>query len=288
MIGVSSTYGFLPPHQAPRAAPMCEAVVSVVVYMATNLTNGKKYIGVTKTTLEKRSQQHFAKAANGSKYKFHCAIRKYGRGSFKFEVLHTLYDYREALQCEIETIDCIKPEYNSTKGGEGVVGMFISDEHRRAVSEANIGNRYWVGKKHRPESIEKMRLARTGTDGYWKGKKRPPISAETSAKLKENHPRYWLGKKRDRATVDKMLATRAGTPTHENSIKALIENHSVGVDASAKKRRKEIVCLDDGMIFSCAREAAQHYGLNWRSVHKAIRHPHKLHGLSFRYELDNG
>ena len=41
-----------------------------IVYMAVNLLNGKKYIGITRSTLEERRRRHFGDARRGLRTKF--------------------------------------------------------------------------------------------------------------------------------------------------------------------------------------------------------------------------
>jgi len=49
-----------------------------IVYKITNKKNGKSYIGKTEYSLEHRWNRHLSSAKNGSKFRFHSAIRKYG------------------------------------------------------------------------------------------------------------------------------------------------------------------------------------------------------------------
>lgn len=58
-----------------------------IVYKATNLINGRVYIGLTTTTLERRWAVHCCEVRRGSKYLFHKAIRKYGEDSFSLEII---------------------------------------------------------------------------------------------------------------------------------------------------------------------------------------------------------
>lgn len=186
---------------------LCEP--TVVVYMATNAVNHKRYIGVTKSRLGKRVGQHFARAAAGSGYKLHCAIRKHGKDNFAFEVLDSLSNYQDALAREVSLIAELRPEYNITSGGEGVCAP-MPDHVKQLLREINIGHTRWVGRKHSPESIEKMRAAKLGVPNLKaRGKKRSPEVCEKFRAVKLASPtRYWLGKKRDQATIDKIRATK--------------------------------------------------------------------------------
>ena len=65
-----------------------------IVYKATNLKNGKCYIGKTKQPLNKRIYQHFY-YFNKDEYVslFHKAIKKYGKDCFSWDVLYEGDDY---------------------------------------------------------------------------------------------------------------------------------------------------------------------------------------------------
>lgn len=83
--------------------------------------NGKCYIGITKQTLEKRSQ-------NGEGYNtqrvFYRAIKKYGWNNFKHEILEDNITHDEACEKEMYYINLFKSNqseygYNTTSGGDG-------------------------------------------------------------------------------------------------------------------------------------------------------------------------
>lgn len=258
---------------------------TVVIYIATNSVNEKRYIGVTRQKMAARARGHFNKAKAGSRYRFHAAIRKYGRGEFTFSVLETLSDYKEALKREMFYISSIGPEYNVTAGGEGVHGLLMSEDTRRKIAEANQGNTIWLGRKHREDSVEKMRISHLGNTNA-KGKRSPEAIERMRAAQRKNPTRYWLGKSRSQATKDKISASNKGKPNPSAKI-TLERTHQLMIEAAAKLRRKPIVCLNDGMIFSCAKEVAAHYGLsNHRHLYQAINRGTSLRdlGLKFTYE----
>ncbi len=59
----------------------------MIIYKATNIINGKVYIGQTINTLEYRKEQHFRETRSKKKKNsyFHNAIDKYGESNFMFE-----------------------------------------------------------------------------------------------------------------------------------------------------------------------------------------------------------
>ena len=95
------------------------------VYLVTNLVNGKKYVGCTSWTVQRRWRRHITLADSGSPQLVHKAIRKHGRDNFHVEVLEEVRgggrkDLIKAEKHYISKQACIAPEgYNLTSGGEG-------------------------------------------------------------------------------------------------------------------------------------------------------------------------
>ena len=110
-----------------------------IVYKATNLINGKLYVGKTTKTLRERYAGNPTVGWGKRRGVFPAAVRKYGWESFKFEVIDTSNDPKELSNKEImwiKNLDCRVPNgYNLTAGGEGLNGYKCSEEHRRRVSE---------------------------------------------------------------------------------------------------------------------------------------------------------
>jgi group I intron endonuclease len=180
----------------------------IILYQATNQINGKRYVGITKQGLATRVYKHLYLARNGKGRRLGAAIRKHGENALKFTVLVVCQNYRYALDLEMAYIAKIKPEYNVTAGGEGVLGLKLSDKTRAKLGAANKGNKYWVGRKHKPETVEKLRQRMIGTVGHWRDKKRPELSEPMRLRMLKNPTNYWLGKKRSEETKAKISATK--------------------------------------------------------------------------------
>ncbi len=154
------------------------------VYMHT-APNGKVYIGITSVEPTKRWD-------SGHGYKkcqrFFYAIRKYGWGNIKHEILHTGLTKEEAENKEIELIklfNSTNPEkgYNIANGGNcpgthseetkrkiGAAhkGKIVSDATRQKMRENHADNsgekNFWYG-KHLPESTRrKISESRIGNE----------------------------------------------------------------------------------------------------------------------------
>jgi len=97
------------------------------VYVVTNLINGKRYIGLTETTLVRRWAQHVKSASMGSTTAIHRAIRKNGKAAFAITELACLpAGSSRRLLCEMERMFIAKEGtlapngYNMTPGGDGM------------------------------------------------------------------------------------------------------------------------------------------------------------------------
>jgi group I intron endonuclease len=95
-----------------------------LIYKVTNLINNKVYIGMTVRSAEERFKGHLSSARNGSNFRFHSAIRKYGVDNFVVEVIETSDDIEYIRSREAELIEEHKTTlkqfgYNARKGGCG-------------------------------------------------------------------------------------------------------------------------------------------------------------------------
>jgi hypothetical protein len=125
--------------------------------MATNTVNGKRYIGATRYSLEKRKTSHLYHAARGSHgcRKFHPAIKKYGSDNFSWVVLVECADAADAFEVEGRLIAELAPEYNLSRGGErGAAGVKRTEAYCRNLSKIH------KGKKRTQEDIAKQKATR--------------------------------------------------------------------------------------------------------------------------------
>lgn len=151
--------------------------MSNIVYLVSS-PSGKKYVGITSKSLKRRKSQHLSNACKGSPYTFHKAIRKYGV-ALEWSILEEVACYEEAKRLEIHYItlfNSFKKGYNSTLGGDGVLGKTFShtEEAKRKISEN--WNRH--GFKHSEESKKKI-------GDVQRGKSKAPMKQKTKDKLSE-------------------------------------------------------------------------------------------------------
>ena len=157
------------------------------IYCVTCLPTGKLYFGQTVMSIERRFGKHISKALRNPQCKFHRAIRKYGSDNFRIEeVMWVEAPTKQALKAKldflerhfIQKFDTRRNGYNETDGGEGSLGVQLSNETKRKISEKNSGaNHYCFGKHLNSETKKKI-------SSKHKGKK---LSEEHRRKLSENH-----------------------------------------------------------------------------------------------------
>lgn len=106
------------------------------VYVHTNKTNQKKYVGITSCDVSVRWKKGYGYS---DRLPIGMAIRKYGWDGFTHNVVATDLSEDDAKQMECELISQLKTQdrrfgYNITSGGDGVCGWSPSQETRKKIS----------------------------------------------------------------------------------------------------------------------------------------------------------
>lgn len=114
------------------------------VYVHTNKTNGKKYVGQTKNGDNPNKRWNYGYGYKTQKY-FWRAIQKYGWDNFEHEIIASNLTKEEADTFEkllISKLDTMNPQkgYNIVAGGQGSVGYIPSEETRAKIAEASRKN----------------------------------------------------------------------------------------------------------------------------------------------------
>ncbi len=135
----------------------------MVLYRATNLINGKIYIGITSKGMRKRAKVHRDAAGQGRGALIGAAIRKYGKENLKFDVLVVCPTWDYAKEMERAAIAAFKPEYNLTAGGDGCLGYRHTEASKKRLSEAHKGKK----KPYRPRSDLTKKKISDAKYRYW-------------------------------------------------------------------------------------------------------------------------
>lgn len=109
------------------------------IYLMTNKLNGKAYIGQSRN-MKKRWQSHGYPSNLKPGRVLSRAISKYGLENFEFVVLEEC-PINNLNEREMHYISLLKPIYNMTTGGRGVVGNELSDYTKKLLSEK--GRQQW-------------------------------------------------------------------------------------------------------------------------------------------------
>jgi hypothetical protein len=114
------------------------------VYLVRNTQNRKKYVGLTRRTLDHRWYMHVRNAdrGKGSPHSLQQAIREFGPSAFSIELLATAQTLGDLAALEIEHIRqhaCLAPDgYNLNRGGaiqEGPVLRIVEGEDYWSLAE---------------------------------------------------------------------------------------------------------------------------------------------------------
>jgi group I intron endonuclease len=165
------------------------------IYLVRNTSNGKVYIGQTKTTVAKRWNVHVTSAIkekHGSPH-LYAAIRKYGVSAFTVTELcqgrsKLELDGLEKMYISFHQSRDHAKGYNICKGGEGFTGKHTADTKRR-ITQAGMGRK--LTDEHRATLL----ASRTGAKA----------SEVTLQRLRESHK----GKKTQPMPDSTRMAIRA-------------------------------------------------------------------------------
>jgi group I intron endonuclease len=148
------------------------------IYKATNKINGKSYIGFDSKWPRRKHKHHFEYKERTSK--FYNAIKKYGWDNFEWEVVYQSKDGKHCLETMelkfIKEYNSFNNGYNSTPGGDGVVGYKHNNERRKKIS-MSAKNR-----KLSDETKKKMSESKSGINNHNYQK---PMSAEQKKKISD-------------------------------------------------------------------------------------------------------
>jgi group I intron endonuclease len=179
----------------------------MLIYKATNKTNGKAYIGQTTTSLASRTASHVREARYGrrSKSAFHNALLKYGLDNFEIgaiETCDTIDQLNERERHWIASLNTISPNgYNIEPGGNHfpmseaskakLRGRKVSEETRQKISQI-ARNRSPAWNRKIAEANQGRRPSEKQLQGLALGHHRPKTPIERERFRGQTNPRAIL------------------------------------------------------------------------------------------------
>ena len=127
------------------------------IYCHTHTDSGRRYIGLTSQTMEKRWKNHIyaAKSSKDGRWHFPNAIRKYGKDAFTHKILEICDTLESAGIAEVKWIkfyDSRNPDrgFNLTKGGEYAPSV-------SRIQRSEIVRKLWQNSEYREKVIASTR-----------------------------------------------------------------------------------------------------------------------------------
>jgi len=258
------------------------------IYVATNVVNGKKYVGQTCVSLERRWAQHLSAARNGSNYALHGALRKYGASNFKVEVCEEVDGLlANLLSREVHHIHRLGSSYpqgyNLTSGGEGLdwSNPVLRERHLVAVRKSS-SKESW--KKAQRQGAQK-RLS----NPEWQKKNREALSSlHSSPQWRSENKARWKAFHSDPLFQKKLaegILQRSEGSWKENHKSAMQKLHSD--EAFQKKRDLNMQCLNEKRSQEALLRDAQ-YPPEEAARRQRKREQRRLRRAQIRLENQNG
>lgn len=245
------------------------------IYVVTNKTNGKRYVGLTRLGIAERWRQHvYCSRRKRPTAALHRAIVRYGESAFSITSVLSVLDIAYLAEAERTVIRELRPEYNQTCGGEVTTGRKYGAAALEKIREKN------TGKKRTAEQI----AANSERRKAWCAShpEEMAVCAETLrvARSKVDQEKRIVAVKRARTGVSL-------SAEHKNKVSLghIGIRHSANVCARiAAKKRLPVVCQNTGIVYSDAAAAAKACGVGHRSVIRVLKGTYKaVKGLSFSY-----
>lgn len=237
------------------------------IYIATNKTNGKQYVGQTRRSVEERIKKHLREDTY-----FANTLRKYGLDNFRiWKIVYAQKDLSCWEEYFIKKLNTIRPSgYNLTNGGESPKWCEYSKKKmsdtriRKGLAKGNKNPMF--NRQHTEEAKRKQKESKMGEKNPMFGRYgeknpnwRKHPSEETRKKMRENHAdfsgenhpnygNYWTDEQKQ-AMSEKLKGRFAGKNnpnygnhqphTEEHKIKISESLHRFYSTPKGKEKRKE-------------------------------------------------
>lgn len=211
----------------------------MLIYLITNLQNGKQYIGQTSCTVEKRWQEHVYNAQGNkqrSAYPLYHAIRKYGKQGFCISVLAESSSQDEINDLErdfIASYNTLDKNFGYNRHEGGNKPPLGTPESQRKAGLAMRG-------KKRPGSGEKISQALRGrklSQEHVEKMKGRVFSEQTRQKMSQSGG-WRKGLKSSPEHIEKIRVANTGK-THSAETKQKISASKTNPSAETRKHLRE-------------------------------------------------
>lgn len=271
----------------------------------------KYYVGITCQGIERRWRYN-GSGYYGCKY-FYNAIQKYGFENFEHFIIRMDLDEDTANKCEVNMIKNLRNAgfqlYNVSNGGRAAFkGLHLSEEHKRKISESNIGRPPTVMSIQGKERLLNSLIGNKNALGYHHteetrkqisekltGRKRKPFSSEHRRHISESKKGKSLTESQ-KLQLEKLHKNNIGRKMPQSAIDSLIKRNKERIITkdTIKKISKAVVQYDLNMNkineFISGQEAFRQTGTDNSSITKCCKGKLKsANGYIWRYkeEIEN-
>jgi group I intron endonuclease len=227
-----------------------------VIYCVTNSANGKRYIGLTRFTAEKRWREHVVNARARSNTLLYKAIRKYGEQGFVVNTCVSVLTLADLPVLEKMLIAELAPEYNQTCGGEVTAGRKYDDATKERIRIANTGQKRSAETKARLSENKKQWIAEN-----------PYLRGYLVAQLR--HGRTLVDEEKRKAAARAAVLGRPHSDEQRRKLSAACMGRKHSPETIAKLQHakcRAVVNLDTGVVYRDSRRAAEATGISRTSV----------------------
>jgi group I intron endonuclease len=223
-----------------------EHMLKIGVYQIRNLISGKRYIGSTSVSFQRRWGQHLSlleKSIHYCKYLQH-SWNKHGAESFAFEILEVVDDPELVIAREQAWIDTYIETgelYNTSPTAGSTRGRRFSDESKAKIGAANRAF------YNTPEgkAVSKNRMRRILDTGQWReshkrGQAKRWENPENHLKASEAHRKLNEDPER-RAAMSARMKRHWTDPQHRERL--LAHNRRIATDPELKAKKKATMDL---------------------------------------------